>query len=512
VKRALAFATALVALAVSAAGTAPAQQTALDEAAIRAKVKEAVGEYAESYREVDDIAYSNGTSTTEHDYRRGKDFRYVFDSGPLHTEQGSYHGEVWYMNANGQVVFDDPADPDGPADADAPKAVVTRIQAPVDGYLLARLDARGRGVKEYVDATTWQLVRRERVTPRGTVVRTYEDVRADHGRTFPHHIHIENPVDKLNSDLRIVSYEPGEVSDAEVALPDPRRRLVEFPESSDAVEIPSRFAGTQVYVRVTINGRGLDFTLDTGADGITIDNDVARELGLKQFGRETAFAAGRYDIANAIVPEMHAGPLTMRNVAVQIVPQGWEEAPNLKDVGLLGFDFIAELGLTIDYEHKRVTAVPGTAFHAPTDPLTFALDVHVGGGTPRVPVAVNGVVAKHFLLDTGGDGSFMIANRFARRHPEAFKNQTPYGAPHIFQGIGGLFAVQPYKMSSVKLANLNLRDWIGYRIVTNAYDADDFDGLIGGEFLRLFTVHLDYVNSRVYLVPNREGRNAMGLK
>ncbi|HYW52810.1 MAG TPA: hypothetical protein VE826_02515 [Dongiaceae bacterium] len=153
-KRVVAFATALVALAVSAAGTAPAQQTGLDETAIRAKIKEAVGPYAESYREIDEIAYSNGTSTTEHDFQRGKDFRYVFDSGSLHTERGSYHGDPWYMNGNGQVVLDDPAEADTAPDADTTKVVVTRVQTPVDGYLLARLDARGRGVKEFVDATT----------------------------------------------------------------------------------------------------------------------------------------------------------------------------------------------------------------------------------------------------------------------------------------------------------------------------------------------------------------------
>ena len=30
----------------------------------------------------------------------------------------------------------------------------------------------------------------------------------------------------------------------------------------------------------------------------------------------------------------------------------------VKVVGLLGFDFLAELGVTIDYERKRVTVVP----------------------------------------------------------------------------------------------------------------------------------------------------------
>ena len=35
---------------------------------------------------------------------------------------------------------------------------------------------------------------------------------------------------------------------------------------------------------------------------------------------------------------------------------------------------------------------------------------------------------------------------------------------------------------------------------------------VGGAFFRLFTVSLNYANSRVYLVPNRAGRTAMGIK
>ena len=44
-----------------------------------------------------------------------------------------------------------------------------------------------------------------------------------------------------------------------------------------------------------------------------------------------------------------------------------------------------------------------------------------------------------------------------------------------------------------------------------AYAQND-DGIIGVDFLRLFTIGFDYANSRVYLVPNRDGRAAMAIK
>jgi hypothetical protein len=73
-------------------------------------------------------------------------------------------------------------------------------------------------------------------------------------------------------------------------------------------------------------------------------------------------------------------------------------------------------------------------------------------------------------------------------------------------GIGGVFAVTPYRMSMVRVAGWGLRDWIGYRIISGAYETTGLDGIIGSDFLRLFTVNLDYGNSRVYLVPNGAGR------
>jgi predicted aspartyl protease len=483
----------------------------LDAAAIYAKIAAAAGAEPAAYRETLEFVSSNGTKMVERDYYRGSDHRLVYDTGPLHAESGTYKGDPWYMNENGQVVFDDP-DNNGAPRHPAPPSV-SAIHTPVEGYVIAALDARGRGTKEYVDAATWQVVRRDRITADGTIVSTYDDIRADNGRTFAHHIHVDDRASKVTTDMHVTSYDASDVAESDVAVPSPRRALVEFPPGVTSVDLPATFSGTQVFVRVMVGNRGLDFTLDTGAAGITIDSDVARELGVPQLDRRSSVAAGRYDTSEAIVPEMKVGSLTMRNVAVHVVPQGWEEAPGLKDVGLLEFDFLAELGVTIDYEHKRVTVVPGQVFQHPTDPRTIPVDVRIGSGQPRTTVAVNGVQGDRFILDTGGDGTFMIFDYFARFHPDAFKNQTSDQSSVRMQGIGGEFTVQRYSMSRIQFASAVFVNFVGYRIISKgAYESDEGDGVIGAGFLQLFTVSLDYVNSRVYLVPNRDGRAATSTK
>jgi predicted aspartyl protease len=498
---------ALVALAVPVAADEPVP----DAATLLAKVREASGPVAEVYRQVEVSAAGDGTPITDRQYHRGKNWRTVRDMGPFHTERGVNAGSAWHMNENGQVVIDEP-DP-GVATREATRVRVTRTQTPVDGYIVSQLTARGAGLVEYIDGARWAVVRVDRVTPNGTIVTTYDDIRPDHGRTFAHHIQVADAVAKTLTDRHVTEYVPDEAGEGDVAVPAPRRNLVVFPPGTTSVELPAKFGPGHIYVRVMIGDRGLDFVLDTGASGITIDSDVARELHLRAYDTHQAVTAGAYTTARAIVPEMRVGTLTMHDVAVREIPQGWNTAPDVKEVGLLGFDFLAELGVTIDYERGRVSVVPASAYAPPFAPNTIPLAVRIGSGQPHTTVAVNGAIGERFILDTGGAGTFLIFDYFARRHPEALRDEGrgPDRNIHI-RGIGGDVAVVPYQLASLKLSNVNFTHFLGYRVANASAYAFNDDGVIGSDFLKLFTVSLDYADSKVYLVPNKDGRAAMGIK
>jgi len=495
---------ALTAPAVPAADGVP------DAATIREKMLAATGPAPPVYRETDETVVSNGSTTIERDYVTATGRRYTFDTGRFHTERGANGTDAWHMNDNGQVILDQP-DP-GLATREQITTTVEAIHAPVEGYLVASLNVQKYGTKDYVDGAAWRDVRREEISANGTTVTTYDDVRLDHGRTFAHHLHVDNGYTHTISDIRITEYVPGDVTPGDVAIPNPRRALVEFPAGVSSVEVPAKFGAQHVVVRVMIGDRGLDFVLDSGASGITIDSSVARELGLPEFNKRSQVTAGRYTTARTIVPEMRIGPLTMHDVAVQEVPQGWNAGGDVKEVGLLGFDFLAELGVTIDYEHRRVTVVPEAAYAPPTDPHTIPLDVRVGTGQPRATVVVNGAIGERFIVDTGGAGTFMIFDYFARRHPEALRDQGGGDRGMRLYGIGGAIDTQAYQIGSLKLANVNFRNFVGYRVVGRGSYDGAADGIIGTEFLHLFTLGFDYGNSRIYLVPNRDGRLAMGIR
>ncbi|HEV2644313.1 MAG TPA: aspartyl protease family protein [Candidatus Elarobacter sp.] len=483
-----------------------------DVAAIRQHMREARA-IPHAYRRTTVTTSSNGTTTTVRYAVRDGEWRQIVESGPFHTESGRTKNEEWHQNDNGQTVIDEP-DP-GAAKPEPTTTTVSRVHAPVEAWLIAELNKRGRGTREYVDPQTWRLVRDEDVTANGIVATVYDDFRSDGGRVFAHHWHVENGYARTTSDTRVTAYDADDVPPSAVAMPNSRRLLVTFPAGVPAVTLPSKFGAQHIVVRIMVGTRGLDFLLDTGASGITIDSGVARQLGLHAYAERSAVTAQRYTTARTIVPEMHIGELVMRDVAVQMIPDSDEVEPGYKAVGLLGFDFLSELGVTIDYEKKQVTAVREPDYVVPKGNHVIALDVRIGDGSPYVNVAVNGALSERFILDTGHAGTFMIFDAFARKHPEALVDKGGGGDLRNMEwyGVGGAIETRPYQLASVKIGALNFVDFVGYRVTNDrSYDFGSDDGVIGSDFLRLFTVGLDYASGHVYLVPNTAGRKAMGIR
>jgi predicted aspartyl protease len=507
VKHAPALAASLLAALLAAPGAVHADDELLPAVVIRANVR--VAEHAPSaYRETVVITSSDGTTTTVRELVRGDDVRTIDESGPFHSENGIVGGKRWRQTENG-VTVDDAEDP-GRALPERLATTVTRD--PAGALIVAALNAKGWGRKDYVDPATWRVLRRERIGATGTVTTTYDDVRDDQGRVFAHHWHVDDGAERTTSEARVTEYVPGAVSDAELARPPSRRTLVAFPDGAAPVVLPTSF-DRHVFVRVTIGGRGADFILDSGASGIVVDTELVRAVGLKTYGEHSHVVAGRTTFARAIVPEMRIGPLVMRDIAAGVVPLSFVRTPRVKVAGVLGFDFLAQLGVTVDYEHERVSVVPGDSYAPPADPLTRALEARLGHGVPLVTATLDGVVAERFMLDTGGEGNFLIFDYFTRRNPDAVPDvEVPvFPGGTTLSGVGGLFATKLVVVRHFAIAGFDFRSVIGNRVIAQQTYANDVDGVMGQQMLRNFTVGFDYPHERVYLTPNAAGRKALGL-
>jgi predicted aspartyl protease len=479
-----------------------------DAATIRANVKAAAGQPLANETRVTSFT-ANGLQGTEVYRSSGEDWRVTTRHGPFEYASGEVHGQRWRQNENGETIYDMPAA--GKAAPDPTTSSVHRISTPLDAFVISTLNLRGNGTKDYVDPLTWHIVRRDFVVGTGTTTCLYDDFRSTAGNVEAWHWTCRDGQPTDDREYRIVSEDPGPLDPQTLADPPSRRNLVEFPAGKTSVMLPVRLADNQFIVRVNVGGRGLDFILDSGSSAISMDEDVARQLGLPLYAPESNSAnAGSYIAETTIVPQMRVGELTMHDVVVATMPHFDVNVPGqFKVVGLLGFDFIGSLLLKLDYRNQTVTGYSGdSAFAPPADAMASILDVRLGDGTPKTDVAIGGALGEQFLVDTGAATSVIFFDYFTRRHHEALVHPTETDVG--FRGVGGDFDAEAYNLPDVLLGNIHFKNVAGFAVTTKtAYLGGDQDGVIGAGFLSLFDVYLDYEDSKIYLVPSPNTRRLM---
>jgi hypothetical protein len=259
-------------------------------------------------------------------------------------------------------------------------------------------------------------------------------------------------------------------------------------------------------VHADIAGNRSEFTLDTGAAGITITEGKAKQLGLTTYNpRRNDANAGAFTEREAIIPKIQIGPVALHDLVVSIIPSVGDS----DNVGLLGFDFLAELGVRIDYEQQRVTVVDPAHFVAPTDKNLFQIDVRLGSFQPMTSVVFDGARADRMVVDTGAAGTFILQDHFTRRHPEVLHTRASGSAHYV--GVGGAFDTDCWQMKHIKWGPIDFMDFIGYRVISKQSYTGDDDGVIGYDLLRYFTVVLDYMDGRIYLTQNHGSARSDGI-
>ncbi len=476
-----------------------------DAATLHARVRTASGPDPDNYRETITWTLADGSLAKQQTFQVGKDRRVTLDVGGIHSERGTFNGDAWHQNDNGLTVINEP-DPlasKGPAKE---RGVVRSVMSPAPLLEIADVNSQGLGDKEYVDPASYHIVRDEWTDRGGTTTTTYTDFRQYGAQTLAAHW---TDADVTGStQYTRVERVPGAATAADVAVPGVRRLLVEFPGTSP-VQIPAKFEAGRIYVHTTINGHPYDMQLDSGSSVISIVPAAAKQIGLSLVNRRVnANNARPEDESNAVVSELKIGSLTMHNIVVS-TDSIKNDDPGIKFGGLLGFDFFATLGVTVDYEHQRVIVAPAATYQPPADKNTVPVDIRLGSQVPMVTVGLDGVPASRFIVDTGASlGAFAVFDYFMDRHPNVGERSSQ---PIDLTGVGGDITVRPIFVHSFRLGTYNFQDFNGLRLGGGSYSAAD-DGLIGTEFLVLFNIDFDYPHGEMYLTPTTNTKQMLHLR
>jgi hypothetical protein len=465
--------------------------------------------------EVDAVS-AYGLTGTDHLVFAGDDYRETSVLGPVTTQFGRYRGQRWRLNENGILINEVGVHKRNEIDAQVVRAAVNsptkdvilagEVDAPVAAYVLKVNPPDGRLKWLFIDKKTFLLDSEDDAYPERRVTTTYDDYHPVDGEMQAWHTHISDGRALNDEDYRVTSDEVNiPVSDTDVKIPDGGAPIATFPADATSVRLPARVQRGSVIVRLTINGRGLDFVLDSGSSGIVMDADVANQLGIKTFGRSIQTTAGPYVATQSIIPEIGIGPITLHNTYVECLPFSQQLDYGTRVVGLLGFDFIANAVVSIDYDHGIVTASPPDKFTQPTSGIQ--LGATLDDGVPYVQAQIGNAVGDHFILDTGSD-DVVVFSSFADAHPddvadEGFGRDFNAIVPFLTaSGVGGEIPETLTQVASYHFATVNFSDFLLFRTHGHtAFEGEDQDGLVGFDALKFFTVTLDYKDGTIYLQP-----------
>ena len=474
-----------------------AAQQQMDEMTLRQRMIAAQGKPPDQYREEIITASSADGTYLRREYHSGIDYRVVYGTGPFAHQSGRYEGREWDQDANGVTTIHDSTPSRERHD---PRQVsVSRVNQPVASWRLADQDVHGIGTVQYFDPSTFHLIRSETITPAGTITTVYDDFLTVDGYTAAHHWVTDDGTTGAHVDSSVVTLVPSAVSEADLAIPS-NRKLVDFPAGDAPVVLPAIFNPPRIIVHATIDDHVLNFLLDTSSAGITLDANVAHQLGLIN-STQTLLANTRPNGLHATIPEIRVGDLAMRNVVASLgrVNANWQV--DKQTAGALGYDFLRSATLTIDYSRRSVVAVPSTAFSAPTmTPDSDILAMRVIDHHPVLSVTVNGAMADRMVLDTSADTDMVLFGDFARRNSEilAPKIATPED-PVLYNGTL-LPDGKGYRMQEVDIGRYNFKPFDVIAVDRLKNFSPDTDGVLGPGILEHFTASLDMLGGKLYLV------------
>jgi hypothetical protein len=454
-----------------------------------------------------------GTETLE---RSGSNYHSRITSGPFVDEYGQSEAGRWHFDANG---FPSPTTEDDERsfyavrvleDAEDPKNDVSLlgITTGSDPAYVLRVKQPNDKHPEFVfyDKTSAQIVRVE--TPIGSrrIVETYGDFRTTDGITQAWHIHDTDGRPELDDDWTMTSVAYGDPLASSVFQVPANRPTISA--VSAPTPIPARTIVWGYVIRVNVNGRGMDFLLDSASPRSIIDRDVAQEMNLPTFGQTTHLADGTPVSYRTLLADADVAGIHFHNFVMTSESFAFEPDYSTKVVGILGYDFFAANVLHFDTANGKLEALPASAF-ATANPVDggFDLPFRLDDGMPLVAFGIGDTVSQNAVLSTIMPFT-VIFGGFVDAHPGdlqdapgqhhatvvPFDDGEQYGTkvsfwtsmvPHL------RFGVFDYQKPGVETTNYPFT--IGDQQV---------DAMVGSDYLRFYDLYFAYPYGRLIAKPN----------
>lgn len=324
---------------------------------------------------------------------------------------------------------------------------------------------------------------------------------------------------RLDDDVRTLGAAPSPANDAAgvAAWATAFREIRSAPAFTDSVvTLPlSRTPSGIPVVTVEINGHRKQFWLDTGSSISIVASTVAAECGVSPIARDTLellTAVGRIPAQPTAIRDFRVGALRVRDLPAMLVDatrftlrtQRTADGAASDSVstvmtqidGVIGFDVIRQLDLTIDDVHRRV--IVRRPVLRPTDRHQHPRNLF-WFGVPIVTLVTERGTTVHLSLDTGAEETYGTRTLVpkAGAHVVAGERRTVHG-------FGGTASARGLVIPRLRLFADTVPLLFQHVFLYTARYPTIFelDGTLGSDAGRGGSVHIDMTNGRFEIGPS----------
>jgi hypothetical protein len=202
--------------------------------------------------------------------------------------------------------------------------------------------------------------------------------------------------------------------------------------SAIAIPIVDDDEGVPV-IEIYLNGRGpYRATFDTGAWGIEIDSDLAKELGIKTSsqGAYTGLTGKAQGLERGGPISIAFGPVSAAGVKALVSPVEQASDRTRKQIRAnIGPQFVEGFAVTIDLPAHSLLLTPSSAPYA-APPGAVRLPMEEARGLELIPASVDGEKG-WYCIDTGASYGVWLAQDFVQDHGLRTRFQWPAYEGHM---------------------------------------------------------------------------------
>lgn len=281
------------------------------------------------------------------------------------------------------------------------------------------------------------------------------------------------------------------------------------------IEPPSKFLTRVHFVQLTggvilLQGQlggypdTMNFILDTGSGGISLDSTTAEYLKMKPVPSEKTIRgiAGIRVVSFVNNQQLKLGTLTIDSLDFHINNYDILTAVYGERIdGIIGYSVLKRYIFKIDYDSSRFDIYSKGTFKYPRGgylfkPLIATLPIQ------SARIKDNKTIQARFLYDIGAGLCMMLSKDFVEDSMILHKKRKLFYKEA--EGLGGKIDMQMTVIKEIKVGPYRFRNVPVY-IFKDDYNVTSYPflgGLIGNDILRRFNCILNYDKRDFYLVPN----------